>query len=374
MAQHAKIIPSSEFRTELRKRGGETAFRCYQCATCSSVCELAPEGSPFPRRQMASAQWGLVDQLAADPAVWLCHQCNDCTARCPRDAKPGDVMQIVRSLMVENMAAPKFLGKLVGKAGATWPLLIGLPFVFWIVFIHAVNGFAIPTPQEINGAMTIAWHDFVPHWMIYVVYVPVTLWVTIAIGISGKRYWSLMGEGVNRSGSFLSNLIPAVTEILTHKRFSSCDTTKSRKSPHLLFFWGFVGAAITTALIIVAMYGFSYPLPVEQTNFMKIIGNLSGVLLVIGGLWLLFNRMGGGDAVGKSTAFDIFFLFVAVMVGFTGVLTEVSRLAMDPGIAVWIYVSHLSFILCLFATFPYSKFAHMVYRTLAMVHERMTAK
>ena len=37
----------------------------------------------------------------------------------------------------------------------------------------------------------------------------------------------------------------------------------------------------------------------------------------------------------------------------------------------WFYVCHLAFITTLFATFPYSKFAHMVYRTLAMVHERM---
>ncbi|MEW6366823.1 MAG: hypothetical protein AB1714_19520 [Acidobacteriota bacterium] len=36
-----------------------------------------------------------------------------------------------------------------------------------------------------------------------------------------------------------------------------------------------------------------------------------------------------------------------------------------------LYVVHLGVVLCLFITFPYSKFAHMLYRTLAMVHARM---
>jgi quinone-modifying oxidoreductase subunit QmoC len=372
MTSKSTVIPSSEFRSELLKRGGASAFRCYQCATCSSVCQLAPADSPFPRRQMLYAQWGLADRLAGDPSVWLCHQCNDCTVRCPRDAKPGDVMQTIRSLTIENLASPKFLGKLVGGAGVTWPLLIGFPFVFWLVFIHAVNGFSIPEIQLINGSMTFAWDEFVPHWMIYVTFFPLALWAVVAIGISSSKYWKMMGEGVERSGSFLGHLIPVVIEILSHKRFGSCDAAKPRKTGHLLFLWGFVGAAFTTAVIVIAMYGFKYPLPVEQTNWMKVVGNISGALLIIGGLILVFNRLGGGNSSGASTAFDNFFLFVAFMVGLTGVSTELSRLFMGPDTAVWIYVAHLSFIFCLFATFPYCKFAHMVYRTLAMVHERMT--
>ena len=96
--------------------GGDSAARCYQCATCSSVCELSTTERPFPRRQMLAAQWGLTQQLAADPTVWLCHQCNDCSERCPRDAKPGDAMAAMRNLMVEELSVPKLLGTLTAKA------------------------------------------------------------------------------------------------------------------------------------------------------------------------------------------------------------------------------------------------------------------
>ena len=33
---------------------------------------------------------------------------------------------------------------------------------------------------------------------------------------------------------------------------------------------------------------------------------------------------------------------------------------------------HLGTVLALFLTFPFSKFAHALYRTLAMAHERLT--
>ena len=169
-AKTTTIIPSSDFRRELSKRGGDTALRCFQCATCSSVCELAPDEAPFPRQQMLKAQWGLSDQLASDPAVWLCHQCNDCNIRCPRDAKPGDVMQTIRSLTIENLAFPKFMGKLVGKAAFTWPLLFFGPLAFWVVAIYLINGFDYPHPELVYNSTTIEFGKFVPHWMIYAGY------------------------------------------------------------------------------------------------------------------------------------------------------------------------------------------------------------
>jgi quinone-modifying oxidoreductase subunit QmoC len=119
------------------------------------------------------------------------------------------------------------------------------------------------------------------------------------------------------------------------------------------------------------MYISNSPLPLELIHPYKILGNVSAVFLLVGVIWLIVNRFGDPLRGGISRAFDLFFLLVVLLVIITGVLAEVGAFALAPALAVGIYFVHLGAVLCLFLTFPYSKFAHMVYRTLAMVHERM---
>ncbi len=362
MASPSVITPAPEFRSRLMSLAGSTAS-CYQCATCSAVCELATADRPFPRRQMLWAQWGLVDPIRADPALWLCHQCNDCTTRCPRDAKPGDTMQTMRALMIEQVGAPRFLAQLVGKARTTWPLLIGLPVLFWAVLLYLVTGYA-------TAKVPLVYGDVVPHWLLYAVYFPAFGYATAAAAVGATRCWQAWGTGERRNGSLLAGLAGVGTDVLLHRRFERCGTARPRRNGHLSLFWGFIGAAITSGLIVIAMYGFGKELPLPQVHPIKLLGNFSAVLLVVGVVWLLANRLTGGGA-GQSRAFDRFFMTLVVGVVFTGVVVELGRYAFPAPLAVGIYVVHLGIVLSLFLTFPYSKFAHALYRPLAMAHEHL---
>ncbi len=360
----ASVLARRRFRGDLISRGGATASRCFQCATCSSVCELSTNDHLFPRRQMLLAQWGMEAAIAADPAIWLCHQCNDCSVRCPRDARPGDVMQTLRSKTVEAVATPRAFGRLVAMAAYTWPVLLGVPVAIWVLLVGLTTGF-------VPGEGPLIYETVVPHWLIYVVNFPATAFAAVLSLVGARKLWRMWGRGVTRRGNFWRELIGASIDIMLHRRFSSCETARPRKRGHFLLFWGFAGAAATSGFLVVALYGFNMPPPLPQGNWMKILGNLSAVFLVLGVISLLAHRFTDNSPAGNATAFDNFFLGIVVLLVVTGVFTEIGRIFFDPNFAIAIYLLHLGTTLSLFLTFPYSKFAHLMYRALAMVHQRM---
>jgi quinone-modifying oxidoreductase subunit QmoC len=365
MASAIEISPGRSFREEILRRGGGDAVRCYQCATCSSVCDLATSEMAFPRRQILWAQWGLADRLLADPAIWLCHQCNDCTARCPRDARPGDTLQAIRSLAIERLGAPRFMARLVGRAGATWPLLLGLPVLFWALFIQATGGFA-------RATVPLSYTHVVPTWMIYAVFLPAGAFALAAAAVGARRSWAAWGRGATRSGGLLRGLWGAAGDILGHRRFGICGAARPRRLAHFLLLWGFAGALLTTTFLGVAMDGLGVKTPLPQIHPIKILGNASAVLLAVGVVWLLASRLANPRAAGASRSFDSFFLALVVLLVFSGIGAELGRLLLPAGPALALYVLHLGMVLALFLTFPFSKFAHALYRTLAMAHERLT--
>ena len=65
----------------------------------------------------------------------------------------------------------------------------------------------------------------------------------------------------------------------------------------------------------------------------------------------------------------------------TGIFAEIARLlngggdiAVMKGLAFAIYYVHLVGVFFLLAYFPYSKFAHIMYRTLSIIHARQTRR
>jgi quinone-modifying oxidoreductase subunit QmoC len=356
MSEATIIKPDLNFVNEIIKGGGESLKKCYQCATCSVVCNVTPEGNPFPRKEMVLAQWGQKDKLIASADVWLCHQCSDCTAYCPRGAKPGEVLNAIRKQSIKEVALIPLFGNLdIAKVRAK--------------------------------SAVMAYHNMMPVPAIDTIFILTAAFAAFSAFMGIKRLWSGMQAttGGQGNGSPFTHVVPAVLEILAHKKFADCSVNRLRQWGHLLLFYSFAGLAVVTTWAIVYLYGHELlhiqafgpfhfgEAPYPMTDPMKMLALASSAAFAVGIVIILLNRFGQAGKAGLGSYFDWIFLAMVVGVGATGMLSWAMRLA-DLTEGYYVYYFHLVFVWSLFAYAPYSKFAHLFYRTTAMVFAKYTGR
>ena len=385
MSEATVIKPDLQFVNDIIKGGGESLKKCYQCATCSVVCNVTPEGNPFPRKEMVLAQWGQKDKLIASPDVWLCHQCSDCTAYCPRGAKPGEVLNAIRKQSIKHVAMVPFLAKVATDAKLL-PILFAIPMVLFYAILVVLGNGNFSAPRAEGNIM--AYHKFVPVPVIDTVFILTAIFAAVSAFVGIKRLWSGMkaqaGE-MKSTGSLVGDIISSVTTILAHSKFADCNVNRMRQWGHMLLFYSFAGLAVVTTWAIIYLYGFELlgiqpfgpfhfgESPYPNSDPVKILALISSIAFAAGVVILLLNRFAKAGKAGMGSYFDWIFLLIVTGVGATGMLSWALRLA-DMSAGYLVYYFHLVFIWSLFAYAPYSKFAHLFYRTTAMVFARHSGR
>jgi quinone-modifying oxidoreductase subunit QmoC len=389
MTDVALLRPDRQFVEAVVASGGGDLKKCFQCATCSVVCELAEGRRPFPRKEMIWAQWGLKDRLVADPDIWLCYQCDDCSKHCPRGARPGDVLAAVRQQAIRHYAVPRALARWVNQI-RTLPLLLAAPVLLLALALAARPGleraFGLGAPERGFYAA------FFPHWLLIGFFSLFTALALLACAISLTRLWRAMAAADAEAGAgpptvgLVRSLVRAAGEIFGHGRFGKCTRRAPRRWTHLLAFYGFVALLVVTVwavldLYVFPLFGVPSGYPFGELHPMKILANVGAVLLVAGGVKALWERRGAPAEAGSSTAFDWIFVWGLVAVGVTGLLTEGLRLVAEPSaqaalsdIAYGVYFVHLTLVFALLVYLPYSKFAHVLYRTAAILYAEHTGR
>ncbi len=381
--------PDLDFIAQLRDLGGETLKKCYQCATCSVACPIAPEDSPFPRKEMIAASWGLKDRLLKSGDIWLCHQCGDCTDMCPRGAAPGDVLSAARSAAITEYAQPKFLAQAVNDPKKL-PILLAIPAIWFALLalitvkgkgameglFHAIFGDMVHWTHEV-GEGVIAHANFFSTWFVDLTFVPIAIFVVVVFFLGLKNFLNDIHENAVLEGktdkttldykAVFQALIRILPTVLKHDKFNECESNKDRATPHMMVLYAFIGLAIVTAVCGTLLYVGGLPGPYSQLNPIKWLANIAGVALVIGSAMMIKNRLDKKED--QITSYkDWFILGVVFAVGLTGMLTEMTRLAGMEMTTYFFYYLHLIAIFELFFFLPYSKMAHLVYRLTAMAY------
>jgi quinone-modifying oxidoreductase subunit QmoC len=375
MTERLVIEPDLNFIKDVGILGGEDLKKCYQCATCSVVCPISPDNKPFPRKEMIAASWGLKDKLVKSADPWLCHNCGDCSTRCPRKAKPADVLAAVRAQAITEYSAPKPLAKALNNP-MMLPILLLVPAVY-ILIMGTLMG-KIFNFQFLNFSPegTIVHAKMVSTWLVDVVMLSAAGFAVAVFANGLKRFitdihQNALAEGKTDqqtidAGGFIQALIRAIPTILRHAKFNECTENKARGTSHMLVLFAFIGLFIVTNIFFVAIYVFQNHGPYSQLNPVKWLANVSGVALIIGSILLIKQRMGKPDQ--KSAYKDWLLLGLVLGLGVTGMGTQIARLAGWAAVSYTVYFIHLMLIWFTFAYLPFSKLAHLVYRTVAIAY------
>ena len=370
------VDPDLGFIKEVTGMGGDTLKKCFQCATCSVACPISPDTKPFPRKEMIAASWGLKDKLIANHDIWLCHNCGDCSTLCPRGAKPGDVLAAVRSYAISEYAVPKFIGKWINDPKML-PFFIALPVVIFLVLGLTLKVFGVNWLNFAPGGDEIAHTKFFSSWLVDITFLPLAGWAVLTFGLGIRRFITDIHENALREGKtdkqelelfgFIQALIRVIPTILKHNKFSECSENKDRSTAHLMVFYSFISLFIVTNIFFIHLYVLQIHGPYSQLHPVKWLANVAGIALVIGAILMIKDRLSKTDQA--SNYKDWYLIGLVLGLGLTGMLTEMTRLAGAAGISYTLYFIHLIFVFNLFAFIPFSKLAHLVYRTIALAYD-----
>ncbi len=387
MAEENLVQPDLAFIKGVMDAGGDTLNCCYQCATCSVVCPLSTPESPFPRKEMLWAQWGLGSKLAGDADVWMCHNCGDCTKYCPRGARPGDVLSAIRINAIRYYARPKALANILNSTGGVISTVITAMFAVLVTaFLWSrYTGQAFPIPKG-----TVVYHKFLTVVPIDIVFLSLAAFVSY-VSLKGIiEFWGDISRGAGLPTSFNGHAVtpawselfpkymwPAIKEILSHERFKKCGEIKERATGHIWVLWSFIILFTVTIVVMIQadILGNIWPnagfeTPLVWYHPIKIAANI-GAIMIIGGTWMLMNmrRKKTAEGIMKSSTQDWILIGIIFAVGISGAATEIIRLINIPVLAYPTYVLHLGCVATLFLALPYSKFAHLLYRGTAYVYQ-----
>lgn len=344
---------------EIEKYGAEDVTKCYHCGNCSAVCPHSREPFVFPRKSMRNLQMGLEDKLKGSLEPWLCYYCGQCSEQCPRDAEPGETMMSLRRWLtsvydftgISQTFYRSWKAELFTILVVT--VLTGIGF-----FLYGFSRGDIRTyggPTAFLPSSTIHVFDWIMGGV---------LAALLAIN-AGRMWWFMVGRQKGLRIPFFAYLRKAYLlplHFFTQKRYAMCE----RKGPwlvHLALMLSYFAMLVLIMFFLHEMQaGPRIDWRFHAVGYVASLGLIGATLYALHGRWRKRQTQ-----YRHSHESDWIFLVLLLAVAVTGVLQHVFHRAGWDVAANVTYVVHLMGVVpMLVLEVPFSKWAHMVYRPLAM--------
>jgi len=212
--------------------------------------------------------------------------------------------------------------------------------------------------------------DYVPLGLVDTVGFAIGVIVTLAVLYEFVRWRGVLspiGKGFKLgAGRWATIFVDTIVKDVVYQQISpKCPDRKW--ASHSLVFWGFILLMLsTTTNWLTNPTGGPLPL----TNPVRLLGNLGGVMLLVGLLAALYRI--GANADKRETTFGPDYLFMATLLiaGVTGFLTE---FVSEWNFTEWmygVYALHLLGSAALLLLAPFTKFIHAFGRSVIRLSER----
>lgn len=344
---------------------------CNACRYCEGFCAVFPA---LERRTLL--QSADVSQLAN-----LCHDCRACFDACMY-APPHDF-----GLNLPKILASARLADYRGYVRPADPprLLRGWPGVFagtvvatLLVLVLAVArvGFG----SLVRGHETAASpYTLLPYPVLLVLVIVPAVFAVVVMVAASRRFWcatSAPSDPPLRSKAVLR----ALGDALTLRNLGGCGgkcyypesdrPSSGRRALHAAVMYGFGLCFVSTVAAAVLQDIMRSEPPYPFVSVPVLAGLAGGIGLVVGCAGLLYLKAHAAEvtSVGEMTIKDYGLLSALTFLGVSGLATFLVR--STPAFDL-VFIVHIAAVMTAFACVPYSKFAHIQYRVLALVRDRL---
>jgi len=360
--QTIRVLPLTEHETEVARQ----LQICNACRYCEGFCAVFP--AMTRRLEFGKAD---VNYLAN-----LCHNCGACYHAC-QYAPPHEfavnvpqAMAKVRLDTYSEYAVPSFMGALYKRNGLTLSLALAVGLALFLVLGIAMNGPLFGTPLAGN------FYAIFPHNLLALLFGIVFVLAIVSLGIGVTRFWRDVTAGTASSPTAGGAVAEATKNALTLRYLDGghgdgCNEaddrfTLARRRFHHFTFYGFMLCFAATVVATFYHYFLDLHAPYPFASVPVLLGTLGGIGLVAGPIGLLWLNAKRDPARGDAAQKPMDRGFIALLL-----LTSASGLALlawrDTAALAWLLAVHLGVVLALFATLPYGKFAHGIYRSAALL-------
>ena len=338
---------------------------CNACRYCEGYCATFPA----LQRRLSFTE-GDIRYLGN-----LCHNCGACLYAC-QYAPPHEfalnfprLMAQVRAESWQRYAWPGFLARAFESNGLFASLATAAGLVFFLLFAAWLAG-----PERLFAAHSDAQGSFyavIPHGAMVAVFGAVSLFVLAAFAVGFVRFWRDTGErdSAFTPGPALGAVRDAVVLRYLDGGGDGCTypdekPSFARRTFHHLTFYGFLLCFAATSTATIYHYALDWKAPYPFWSLPVLLGTVGGVGLLVGpaGLAWLKRRRDPELADPAQRGMEAGFLALLFLTSLTGLALLAFRETVAMGMLL---VAHLGVVLALFATMPYGKFVHALYRLAA---------